>query len=166
VRTTSAPIPISVKLAPNVPDIARIAAAVVEAGADAITAINTMPGMVIDAESGQPVLSSRVGASAARRSSRLRCAPSMRSLRRPRADHWHGRRDDRPRRRRDVDGRRDGGRRRLAVWYRGVDAFARINEELAAFMAQHAIVSVAELRGVARRSTQLSSLARSAEPNA
>ena len=40
-------IPIAVKLAPNVPNIGRIAAACVEAGADAITAINTMPGMVI-----------------------------------------------------------------------------------------------------------------------
>ncbi|MEM7032042.1 MAG: dihydroorotate dehydrogenase [Chloroflexota bacterium] len=53
--------PISIKLAPNVPDIARIAAAVVEAGADAITAINTMPGMVIDATSGQPLLHNNVG---------------------------------------------------------------------------------------------------------
>ncbi|HNT77249.1 MAG TPA: dihydroorotate dehydrogenase [Anaerolineae bacterium] len=54
-------IPIAVKLAPNVPDIARIAAAVVEAGADAITAINTMPGMVINADAGRPVLSNRIG---------------------------------------------------------------------------------------------------------
>jgi len=54
-------IPIAIKLAPNVPDIARIAAAVVEAGADAITAINTMPGMIIDAEAGRPVLSNKVG---------------------------------------------------------------------------------------------------------
>ncbi|MCB0211556.1 MAG: dihydroorotate dehydrogenase [Anaerolineae bacterium] len=53
--------PISIKLAPNVPDIARIAAAVVEAGADAITAINTMPGMVIDPASGQPLLHNNVG---------------------------------------------------------------------------------------------------------
>jgi dihydroorotate dehydrogenase (NAD+) catalytic subunit len=53
--------PISIKLAPNVPNIARIAAAVVEAGADSITAINTMPGMVIDAVSGQPLLSNQVG---------------------------------------------------------------------------------------------------------
>ncbi|MCB0164355.1 MAG: DUF561 domain-containing protein, partial [Anaerolineae bacterium] len=53
--------PISIKLAPNVPDIARIAAAVVEAGADAITAINTMPGMVIDAAAGQPLLHNNVG---------------------------------------------------------------------------------------------------------
>ena len=53
--------PVAIKLAPNVPDIAQIAAAVVEAGADAITAINTMPGMVIDPVSGQPILSNRVG---------------------------------------------------------------------------------------------------------
>jgi len=54
-------IPLIVKLAPNVPSIGRIAAAVVEAGADAICAINTMPGMVIDVESGQPVLQNRSG---------------------------------------------------------------------------------------------------------
>jgi dihydroorotate dehydrogenase (NAD+) catalytic subunit len=53
--------PVTIKLAPNVPSIARIASAVVEAGADAITAINTMPGMVIDPVSGKPILSNRVG---------------------------------------------------------------------------------------------------------
>jgi dihydroorotate dehydrogenase (NAD+) catalytic subunit len=54
-------IPIIVKLAPNVPDIASIARAAVDAGADGICAINTMPGMVIDPESGLPVLSNRTG---------------------------------------------------------------------------------------------------------
>jgi len=54
-------IPISLKLAPNVPNIGSIAQAVVEAGAEAITAVNTMPGMVIDASSGQPILANRVG---------------------------------------------------------------------------------------------------------
>jgi dihydroorotate dehydrogenase (NAD+) catalytic subunit len=54
-------LPLIVKLAPNVPDIARIAQAVVDAGADAICAINTMPGMAIDVESGQPVLANRTG---------------------------------------------------------------------------------------------------------
>lgn len=53
--------PVIVKLAPNVPAIGRIAAAVVDAGADAICAINTMPGMVIDVESGMPVLANRSG---------------------------------------------------------------------------------------------------------
>jgi dihydroorotate dehydrogenase (NAD+) catalytic subunit len=54
-------IPCLLKLAPNVPSIAAIARAVVEAGADAITAINTMPGMLIDAESGSPVLANVTG---------------------------------------------------------------------------------------------------------
>jgi dihydroorotate dehydrogenase (NAD+) catalytic subunit len=54
-------VPLIVKLAPNVPDIALIAEAVVDAGADALCAINTMPGMLIDPESGRPILSNRVG---------------------------------------------------------------------------------------------------------
>jgi dihydroorotate dehydrogenase (NAD+) catalytic subunit len=54
-------IPVVVKLAPNVPSIGRIARAVVAAGADALCVINTMPGMVIDAESGQPILANRSG---------------------------------------------------------------------------------------------------------
>jgi dihydroorotate dehydrogenase (NAD+) catalytic subunit len=54
-------IPVVVKLAPNVPSIGRIARAVVAAGADALCVINTMPGMVIDAESGQAVLANRSG---------------------------------------------------------------------------------------------------------
>lgn len=54
-------IPVIIKLAPNVPSIARIAVAVVEAGADALSVINTMPGMIIDIESGQPILANRSG---------------------------------------------------------------------------------------------------------
>ena len=54
-------IPVIVKLAPNVPSVGRIAAAVVQAGADALCAVNTMPGMIIDPYSGQPVLANRSG---------------------------------------------------------------------------------------------------------
>jgi dihydroorotate dehydrogenase (NAD+) catalytic subunit len=54
-------IPVIVKLAPNVPSIGRIARAVVAAGADALCVINTMPGLVIDAESGQAILANRSG---------------------------------------------------------------------------------------------------------
>lgn len=54
-------LPLVVKLAPNVPDLGRIAAAVVDAGAAAICAVNTMPGLVIDIESGAPVLSNVTG---------------------------------------------------------------------------------------------------------
>jgi dihydroorotate dehydrogenase (NAD+) catalytic subunit len=53
--------PISVKLAPNVPDIVPIARAVIANGADMITVSNTMPGMVIDVETRRPVLSNKTG---------------------------------------------------------------------------------------------------------
>ena len=55
-------IPITVKLSPNTPDLVSIAQAVVEAGANALTAVNTLgPGMVIDLEGGQPILANGVG---------------------------------------------------------------------------------------------------------
>ncbi len=55
-------IPVSVKLSPNTADLVSVARAVVEAGADALTAINTLgPGMLIDLDSGRPILSNRVG---------------------------------------------------------------------------------------------------------
>ncbi|MCY4117956.1 MAG: dihydroorotate dehydrogenase [Caldilineaceae bacterium] len=54
-------IPVIVKLAPNVPSVGRIAAAVVQAGADALCAINTMPGLIIDPYSGQTILANRSG---------------------------------------------------------------------------------------------------------
>lgn len=55
-------IPILVKLSPNVEDIQSIAEAVVDAGADGITAINTYgPGLVIDIDTAQPVLANKFG---------------------------------------------------------------------------------------------------------
>jgi dihydroorotate dehydrogenase (NAD+) catalytic subunit len=54
-------LPISIKLAPNVPDIGGIAYAVAEEGADAITAVNTMPAMLIDPYAGRPILKNRTG---------------------------------------------------------------------------------------------------------
>jgi len=55
-------IPVIVKLSPNVTNIGEVAKAVVAAGADAISAINTVgPGMLVDVETARPVLSNRVG---------------------------------------------------------------------------------------------------------
>jgi dihydroorotate dehydrogenase (NAD+) catalytic subunit len=50
-----------VKLSPNVTDIAEIAAAAVEAGADALSLINTFTAMAIDIESRKPFLANRIG---------------------------------------------------------------------------------------------------------
>jgi len=54
-------LPVIVKLSPNVGNIAAIAAAVEEAGADAISLINTVLGMAIDITTRQPTLGARLG---------------------------------------------------------------------------------------------------------
>lgn len=53
--------PVFVKLSPNVADIATLAKKVVDAGADAITAINTVRAMTINIETGMPVLANKIG---------------------------------------------------------------------------------------------------------
>lgn len=53
--------PLIVKLSPNVADIADIAAAVVNAGADALSLINTLLGMRIDINTRRPILANNVG---------------------------------------------------------------------------------------------------------
>ena len=54
-------LPVIVKLSPNVTDITEIACAVAEAGADAISLINTLKGMAIDTLSRKPVLGNVCG---------------------------------------------------------------------------------------------------------
>ncbi len=54
-------LPLWVKLSPNVADIAEVAVAAEEAGADAIVAINTLRGMAVDVESRRPALASTSG---------------------------------------------------------------------------------------------------------
>jgi dihydroorotate dehydrogenase (NAD+) catalytic subunit len=53
--------PIIVKLTPNVSDAVEVAEAGVKAGADAVTAINTLRAMAIDVETAHPILANRVG---------------------------------------------------------------------------------------------------------
>ena len=53
--------PLIVKLTPNVTDITDIARSVVDAGADGISLINTLTGMVVDVERRQPMLANITG---------------------------------------------------------------------------------------------------------
>ncbi|MCS7138709.1 MAG: dihydroorotate dehydrogenase [Crenarchaeota archaeon] len=53
--------PLFVKISPNVTDVVEIARAAVEAGVDAVTAINTMKSIAIDVNAGKPVLSNVYG---------------------------------------------------------------------------------------------------------
>ena len=54
-------LPVIMKLSPNVTDIVSIAKAVEEAGADAISLINTLMGLAIDAKTRRPVLGNVTG---------------------------------------------------------------------------------------------------------
>ncbi len=53
--------PVIVKLSPNVTDIAGIAKTVEQAGADAVSLINTLLGMSIDTRTWKPVMGNRMG---------------------------------------------------------------------------------------------------------
>ena len=53
--------PVLVKLSPNAADIVKVAVAAEEAGADAVSLINTILGMAIDVESRRPVLGNVFG---------------------------------------------------------------------------------------------------------
>ena len=54
-------LPLLVKLTPNTSDIVKVAVAVAEAGADAISLINTLKGMAIDINKRRPVLGNITG---------------------------------------------------------------------------------------------------------
>jgi dihydroorotate dehydrogenase (NAD+) catalytic subunit len=53
--------PLIVKLAPNVPDIGRMAEIAVAEGADGLTLINTFPGLLFDPETRKPVVGNGTG---------------------------------------------------------------------------------------------------------
>jgi len=54
-------LPVIVKLSPNVTDLVAMASAVAEAGADALSLINTLVGIVIDVDRRRPVLANITG---------------------------------------------------------------------------------------------------------
>jgi len=54
-------LPVITKLSPNVTDIRVMVRAVEDAGTDAISLINTIPGMVIDTERRRPAIANRIG---------------------------------------------------------------------------------------------------------
>ena len=143
-------LPISIKLAPNVSNIGQIARAVAEEGADAITAINTMPAMLIDAAAGKPVLYNRSGglSGPALKPIALRCVYEIaRSVPLPIIGTG------------GISTGTDAAEMLMAgaslvgigsaVWQDGPEAFTRISAELLAFMQAAGYESVGALRGKA-----------------
>lgn len=142
--------PVLVKLSPNVADIAAIARAVESAGADGITAINTLTGMVIDIHAQQPVLANRTGglSGPAIRPLAVRCVYEIyRTVKIPIVGTG------------GVSTGRDAVEMIMAgatavgvgsaVYEGGPEALGRIRDEIESLMAELGFDSAAEMRGVA-----------------
>jgi len=148
-RYTNAPV--LVKLSPNVTDIAEIAEAVVEAGADGITAINSVgPGLILDVETRRPILAHGTGGLS---------GPAIRPVA-VRCVHDICKAVDVPvvatggvTRGRDVVEMLLVGATAVsigsAIRYRGIEVFRKVCEELKRYMVKHGYESLESLRGSA-----------------
>jgi len=143
--------PVMVKLSANVNDICGVARAVVEAGADAIAAINTLgPGMLIDIRARAPILANRVGglSGPAIRPVAVRCVYDLsRAVNVPIVGMGGVTTGE------DAVEMIMAGATAVGVgsvfYYRGVEACEPLTAELCAFMAGQGYATVAAMRGAA-----------------
>ena len=148
-------VPVIVKLSPNVPNIKIIAKAVEKAKADAISAINTIgPGMVINLETGKPVLANKVGgvSGPAIRPVAVRCVYDIYSTVKIPVLGIGG-----------VTYGRDAIEMMMAgasavgigtaVYYRGTDVFRKVCCEIEEFMSKNGYNSLKEIIGKAHGTT-------------
>ncbi len=142
--------PVLVKLSPGVANIAAIARAVAHAGANGITAINTLPGMIVDVHARRPVLANRTGglSGPAIRPLAVRCVYEIyQAVDLPIVGTG------------GVASGRDAVEMIMAgatavgvgsaVYRGGPEVFGRIHDELTALIGELGYRSVAEMRGVA-----------------
>lgn len=144
--------PVLVKLSPNVADIAAIARAVEAAGADGISAINTLAGMIIDLHARRPILANRTGglSGPAIRPLAVRCVYDIYQAVRVPIVGIGG-----------VSSGRDAVEMIMAgaaavgigsaVYGQGPELFGRINQEMVQWMAELGYHRVDEMRGAAHR---------------
>jgi len=142
-------IPILVKLSPNVTNIVEVAQAVVDAGANGITAINTLgPGIILDVETCKPVLAHGTGgvSGPAIRPIAVRCVRDICQAVDAPVLAMGG-----------VTSGRDAVEMLLvgatavgigsAVTYRGITAFEAICDEVADYMVRHSHQTLGDFRG-------------------
>lgn len=144
-------IPVMAKLSPNTPQITEIASACEEGGADIISAINTVgPGMVIDVEMATPVLSKSKGglSGPAIKPIAVRCVYEIyEKIGLPILGIGGAVKGE------DVVEFMMAGASAVGigsgVFYHGVNIFKKIQDELAAWLAEHNYHRVSDLIGVA-----------------
>ncbi len=139
-----------VKLSPNTPDIVAVARAVADAGADGLTAINTMPGMIIDVRARRPVLANLVGgiSGAALRPIAVRCVYEITSAVDIPVIGTGGVLSGEDAMQMIMAGATAVGIG-SALYYYGSGAFARILGELIALMREEGYPNLRDLRGCA-----------------
>ncbi len=144
-------IPVFVKLSPNTPDLVEVACAVKSAGADGITAINTIgPGMQIDIRARKPVLSNKCGgvSGPAIKPIAVKCVYDLyRGTGLPVIGTG------------GVTNGADAIELIMAgasaaaigsgVYYRGMDVFSKVCREMRGFMEKEGFSSIREMRGIA-----------------
>ena len=152
-RHTSPSVPVLAKLSPDVTDIVAIARSCVDAGADGLSMINTLLGMVIDLDTMRPVLAGVTGGLSRPGDQAGRGALRLAGARRPAggADPRHGRRRLRPRRVRVHPGRRQRGVGRHRDLPRPVGARSRVLAELTEVLAARGFTALADAVGHAHR---------------
>lgn len=143
-------IPLIAKLSPNVTDITSVALAAQNAGTDALCAINAVSGMVIDPESGQPILTNTIGglSGPAIKPIALKCVYQIAQACKLPIIGLGG-----------INSGRDAAEMIMvgataisvgtAIYYRGLKAFTRITQELSQFMVQHHYQSLTDFKGLA-----------------
>ncbi len=141
---------ISAKLAPNVPDIKEISVAVEKAGADAISAINTMPGMAINVETGKHILHNKQGGVSgyALKSIAVKCVYDIFEAVKIPIIGIGG-----------ITYGKDAIEMIMAgatsvqigtgIYYRGIDVFEKVSKEIESFMSQENYNNLEEMRGIA-----------------
>jgi len=146
-------IPVITKLTPNVNDIKIIAEAVERAGTDIISAINTVgPGMIIDIETAKPVLANKFGglSGPAIHPIAVKCVYDIyKTVKVPIIGIGgisHGK---------DAIEMVMAGASAVgigtAIYYRGIDVFKKVCDEMTVFLETHGYSSLEEIRGLTHR---------------
>ncbi|MBI3035701.1 dihydroorotate dehydrogenase [Candidatus Woesearchaeota archaeon] len=150
VKQNSGKIPVSIKLSPNVYDIKEIAHAAERAGADAITAINTASGMVIDIDARKPILANKIGgiSGPALKPIAVKCVYEIYEAVKIPIIGTGG-----------VTYGKDAIEMVMAgatavgigtgVYYRGIDIFKKVCDEIMQWMKKNKVKNLDEIRGVA-----------------
>jgi dihydroorotate dehydrogenase (NAD+) catalytic subunit len=146
-------IPIMPKLTPNCDDIGEIAVACEKAGADMISAINTVgPGMVIDIDARKPLLNFKTGgvSGPAIKPIAIRCVYDIYERVKIPILGIGG-----------VSSGKDAIEMLMAgasavgigsaVYYDGIEVFSKINKEIEKWMKENKIKSIKEIIGVAHK---------------